>query len=62
MPPSALAIAWCLRNPRVSSVILGASHVAQLEQNLGAVELAERGDAALWERIEAATAGVPAGC
>ena len=35
---------------------------AQLEQNLGAVELAERGDAALWERIEAATAGVPAGC
>jgi len=34
-----LSIAWCLKNPGVSSVILGTSSVAQLEQNLKAVEL-----------------------
>ncbi len=32
------AIAWCLKNPRVSTVILGASKTAQLEENLKAVE------------------------
>ena len=32
------AIAWSLRNPRVSTVILGGSKVAQLEENLKAVE------------------------
>ncbi|MFZ1694743.1 MAG: aldo/keto reductase [Flavobacteriales bacterium] len=32
------AIAWCLKNPRVSTVILGASKVAQLEENMKAVE------------------------
>jgi voltage-dependent potassium channel beta subunit len=37
-----LAIAWVNHNPRVSSVILGASRVAQLEENLGALELAPK--------------------
>ena len=32
------AIAWCLKNPRVSTVILGASKVPQLEENLTALE------------------------
>ncbi len=32
------AIAWCLKNPRVSTVILGASRTAQLDENLKAVE------------------------
>ena len=32
------AIAWCLKNPRVSTVILGASKTAQLVENLKAVE------------------------
>ncbi|MEO8067678.1 MAG: aldo/keto reductase [Flavobacteriales bacterium] len=32
------AIAWCLKNPHVSTVILGASKPAQLEENLKAVE------------------------
>ena len=39
---SVLAIAWCLKNPHVSSVILGASKVAQLEENLKASAAAER--------------------
>lgn len=34
-----LAIAWCLRNPRVSSVILGASNVSQLRTNLAALDV-----------------------
>lgn len=33
-----LAIAWCLKNPDVSTVILGASRLSQLEENLKAVE------------------------
>src|SRR5690606_30307013 len=48
-----LAIAWCLRNPHVSSVILGASRVAQLLQNLEALAVAARVDDAGWARVEA---------
>jgi voltage-dependent potassium channel beta subunit len=36
---SQLAIAWAARNPRVSTVITGASKVAQLRDNLGAVDV-----------------------
>lgn len=54
--PAPLAIAWCLRNPHVSSVILGASSVAQLRENLTALEVAARHDDPVWARLEAATA------
>jgi len=37
--PAELALAWCLKNPNVSSVILGASRVEQLQQNLKALDL-----------------------
>ena len=33
-----LAIAWVLRDPRVTSALLGASSVAQLEQNVAALD------------------------
>jgi voltage-dependent potassium channel beta subunit len=33
-----LAIAWCLKNPNVSTVILGASKTTQLRENLQALE------------------------
>ena len=33
-PLAQLAIAWCLRNPHVSTVMLGATKAQQLEQNL----------------------------
>ncbi|WP_312318372.1 aldo/keto reductase [Stenotrophomonas sp.] len=49
--PAELAIAWCLRNPNVSSVILGASRVGQLEQNLRALEV--QLDEAAWAQVEA---------
>lgn len=34
-----LAIAWCLQNRHVSSVILGASSLSQLKHNLGAINV-----------------------
>jgi len=39
VPIAQLAIAWCLKNPAVSSVILGATKREQLEQNLGALDV-----------------------
>ncbi|HEY2954065.1 MAG TPA: aldo/keto reductase [Candidatus Eisenbacteria bacterium] len=57
--PAAVAVAWVLREPQVSSAILGASRVEQLEENVKASEL-ELG-AADWSEAEAAIAGAPAG-
>ena len=54
--PAPLAIAWCLRNPHVSTVLLGATRKEQLIQNLEALELVERFDEGVWARLEAATA------
>jgi voltage-dependent potassium channel beta subunit len=34
-----LSIAWCLKNPNVSTVILGASKAAQLKENLTSLEV-----------------------
>jgi aryl-alcohol dehydrogenase-like predicted oxidoreductase len=34
-----LSIAWCIKNPHVSTVILGASRTAQLEENLTSLEV-----------------------
>ena len=39
--PSQLALAWCLKNPRVTSVIMGATKMSQLEDNLGALDVLE---------------------
>ena len=33
-----LALAWTLRDPRVTSTLVGASSVAQLEQNVGTID------------------------
>jgi len=51
VPLTQLAIAWCLLNPHVSTVMLGASRSEQLAQNLDALELLPRLDAAVVERI-----------
>ena len=54
--PAPLAIAWCLRNPNVSTVMLGASRAQQLIENLEALTVAERLDDAAWQRVEASIA------
>ena len=33
-----MAIAWALRDPRVTSALIGASSVAQLEENVAALD------------------------
>jgi L-glyceraldehyde 3-phosphate reductase len=48
---SQLAIAWALRNPVVTSVLLGASSVAQLDENLDALDDLEFSDEEL-KRID----------
>lgn len=37
-----LAIAWCLKNPQVSTVIMGASKTAQLHENLQALDAIDK--------------------
>lgn len=50
--PAQMAIAWCLVNPHVSTVILGASRVEQLEENLLALEIVPRLTSEVLDRIE----------
>ena len=44
-----MALAWTLRDPRITSTLVGASSVEQLEQNLGALERLDFSDAELAE-------------
>ena len=50
--PALLALAWCLKNPHVSTVILGASKTTQLEENLKAPEVVELLTEEVMEKIE----------
>ena len=52
-----LAIAWCARNPNVSTVITGASRVSQIAENLKAVEILPKLTPKVIERIDGLTAG-----
>ena len=51
--PAQLALAWCLRNPRVSTVIMGASRVQQLHDNLRALEVLPRLSEEIAQRVDA---------
>ncbi len=42
IPMPNLALAWCVKNPNVSTVILGASKVGHLEQNLKTLDYVEQ--------------------
>jgi L-glyceraldehyde 3-phosphate reductase len=52
-----LAIAWALRDPRVTSALLGASSVTQLEENVAALRRADFGSDELAEIDRHATEG-----
>lgn len=60
MPVHHLAILWCLSNPRVSSVLLGASRPAQLADNLKALESKDKLTPEVIARIEAIMDNTPA--
>jgi voltage-dependent potassium channel beta subunit len=49
-----LALAWCTKNPNVSTVITGASRPSQVTENFAAVDVIERLDEDVMARIEAA--------
>jgi voltage-dependent potassium channel beta subunit len=51
-----LALAWCTKNPRVSTVITGASRVEQVRENMTALEVADALDADVLARIDELTA------
>jgi voltage-dependent potassium channel beta subunit len=42
LPIHHMALLWCLKNPRVSTVILGASRLSQLTDNLAALKVKDR--------------------
>jgi voltage-dependent potassium channel beta subunit len=50
--PAQLAIAWCAKNPRVSTVITGASRVEQVHENLGALGVIPRLSDEVMARLE----------
>jgi aryl-alcohol dehydrogenase-like predicted oxidoreductase len=47
-----LALAWCLQNPNVSSVITGATKPHQVEENMQALDVANRLTPETMDRIE----------
>jgi voltage-dependent potassium channel beta subunit len=47
-----LALAWCMKNPQVSTVIMGASTENQVSQNLGALHIVEKLTPDVMEKIE----------
>ncbi len=57
--PAQLALAWCLKNPNVSSVITGASRPEQVAENMKALEAAGRLTAEIMERIETILGNAP---
>ncbi len=57
---SQLAIAWCARNPHVSTVMTGASTLPQLKENLGALDILPKLDDEVCARIDSALASVMA--
>ena len=47
-----LSLAWAAKNPNVSTVILGATKVEQLEDNFGALKLLDKLTPEVMEEIE----------
>lgn len=48
-----LALAWCLKNPNVSTVITGATRPSQVTENLAALDVVERLTPEVMRRIDA---------
>ncbi|MFM6998627.1 MAG: potassium channel beta subunit family protein [Bacteroidota bacterium] len=57
--PAQLSIAWCLKNPHVSTVMLGATRVEQLQENLKSAEAVALLTPEVLERIEGIVGNKP---
>ncbi|KAG0056483.1 hypothetical protein BGZ83_004741 [Gryganskiella cystojenkinii] len=55
-----LALAWCLKNPNISSVITGASRPSQIEENVQSLKIVPLLTEDLMESIEAVLSNRPA--
>lgn len=55
-----LALAWCLKNPHVSTVITGASRVEQVHENMKALEIAPKLSSDVLTQIEGILKNKPA--
>jgi len=55
-----LAIAWCVKNPHVSTVITGASRASQVEENMKSLEVAQKLTDDYLKRIEEVLKNKPA--
>lgn len=53
-----LAIAWCAKNPHVSTVITGASRISQLQENMKALDLLPKLTSEVMAAIDGITAGL----
>lgn len=51
-PLAQFSIAWCLKNPNVSSIITGASRVGQVRENMQASEVAAKLTPEIMKRVE----------
>ena len=60
LPLHHMALLWCLENPRVSTVILGASRLGQLTDNLSALEARSKMTPDVMAAIEAIASNKPA--
>ncbi len=60
LPIHHMALLWCLENPRVSTVILGASRLSQLTDNLAALDARDKMTADVMAAIEEIAANKPA--
>jgi len=47
-----MSLAWCLKNENVSTVILGASKMSQLKENIKSIDVLSQMDESVMERIE----------
>ncbi|XP_048639691.1 voltage-gated potassium channel subunit beta-2 isoform X5 [Marmota marmota marmota] len=54
-----LAIAWCLRNEGVSSVLLGASNAEQLMENIGAIQVLPKLSSSIIHEIDSILGNKP---
>ncbi|XP_021055678.1 voltage-gated potassium channel subunit beta-2 isoform X1 [Mus pahari] len=54
-----LAIAWCLRNEGVSSVLLGASNAEQLMENIGAIQVLPKLSSSIVHEIDSILGNKP---
>jgi len=52
IPLAQMALAWCLKNPNVNTVITGASRLEQVHENMKAMDVVEKLTPDVMERVE----------